>query len=274
MIIGVLAAGAFLCLAYYVAIIFYSGFTTSASLIWLLFGLVLGGMAVGVRFCERNPDRLPLWMPVSVVTLVLSGAVVLLTVEGLIFANVPELAAPGMDYVIVLGARVREDELSKTLQKRLDKAAAYLEQNPDTILVLSGGQGADEPFTEASGMYEYLIGKGVLPRQMLLEEKSTSTHENIVYSYHLIAGDRESKKPRKDGPVPAGGDVVLVAPDKPIQIGILTNNFHLYRAKLIARKQGLDNVAGIAAGSDPLLLLHLSVRECIAILKDRLVGNI
>lgn len=274
MVIGILVITGVLCLGYFILIVFYSGLSTSASILWLLLGAALMTMAVGIRYYEKNPGRMPLWIPVSALTLAVSGLVVVLSVTTVIFVNVPELAAPGLDYVIVLGAKVRADGMSKTLIKRLDKAAEYIIENPDTILVLSGGQGADEPCSEAEAMNKYLLEKGVPAKQMLLETASTSTLENIAYSQLLIEQDRESRKNVFSRPPLADNDVVLIAPDKPVQIGIITNNFHLYRARLIAGKRGIGQAAGIAAGSDPVLLLHLSVRECIAILKDRLVGNI
>ena len=64
-----------------------------------------------------------------------------------------------------------------------------------------------------------------------------------------------------------------IAPDKPLEIGVLTSNFHIYRARLTAEKWGFDNVYGISAESDPVLFIHLCVRECASILKDRLMGN-
>ena len=274
MIIGLLLVGALICFGYYILIILYSGFGTSAALVWLLAAFTLVGLAAGIRFYERHPERLPLWLPVSVITLLASGLVVLISVTGLIFTNVPALAVPGLDYVIVLGAKVETDGLSGSLQRRLDKAAEYMAENPDTVLILSGGQGDDEPTSEAEAMYRYLKDKGVPDQQMLLEISSRNTAENIAYSQILMEQHREGLKNSQGAPVLPDEQVVLVAPDRPLQVGIITNNFHLYRAGLIARKRGLDNVSGIAAGSDPVLLLHMSVRECIAILKDRLLGNI
>jgi uncharacterized SAM-binding protein YcdF (DUF218 family) len=64
-----------------------------------------------------------------------------------------------------------------------------------------------------------------------------------------------------------------MVPDKPIETGILTSNFHVFRAELIARHWGLQHTHGIAAPSDPVLFVHLCVRECASILKERLMGN-
>ena len=96
-----------------------------------------------------------------------------------------------LDYVIVLGARVKEHTVSNSLKKRLDKAIEYAEKNPETYLVLSGGKGPDEPVSEAQAMYQYLVYNGVRPSQLLLEEHSVSTVENLAYSKIIIDSHRE-----------------------------------------------------------------------------------
>ena len=67
----------------------------------------------------------------------------------MMFGRIPAVADPDLDYLIVLGAQVKKDGPSRTLRLRLDKAAEYARQNPETILVLSGGQGRDELVSEA-----------------------------------------------------------------------------------------------------------------------------
>ena len=252
MLTWILAAAAVLCLAYYAVITAYAGLGTATAFIWLILGALLGAASFGVRFYQREPDRVPLWLPVSLVTLCASGVLVLFTVLILIFSRIPSAAESDLDYVIVLGASVRTDGPSKTLALRLDKAAEYAAQNPDTVLVLSGGQGADEPSTEAAAMRDYLLEKGVPQEKMLLEERSRSTAENIAYSRELIRSQARASQ----------------------RTGILTSNFHLLRARLIASKQGLSQVSGIAAESDRVLFVHFCLRESLAILKDRLMGNL
>ena len=207
-------------------------------------------------------------------TLCASGLMIVLVTQILIFGRIPAAAEPSLDYVIVLGARVKEHTVSNSLKKRLDRAIVYAEENPYTILVLSGGKGPGEADSEAQVMYDYLVYNGVSPRQLLMESDSTSTVENIAYSKIVIEQDRMKDKkeiipmPGKTGSVP-----YAIAPDKPLEIGVLTSNFHIYRARLTAEKWGFDNVYGISAESDPVLFIHLCVRECASILKDRLMGN-
>ena len=134
---------------------------------------------------------------------------------------------PDLDYVIVLGAQVRESGPSKALRYRLDRTIDYLEENPDTICIVSGGQGHNEPFAEAQGMADYLKAHGIEEGRILQESKSKTTQENIVNSKKLIAGDNAS-------------------------VGIITNDFHMFRALQIAHDNGLDEAQGIAAVHRPI----------------------
>ena len=178
-----------------------------------------------------------------------------------------------VNYVIVLGAQVRGNKISRTLERRLDKAVEYAAYHPNTVFVLSGGQGDDEDVTEASAMYRYMKSRGVPDYQLLLEESSRSTYENMVYSKILITERERLRRATLRAAMAEYG--YLLPPDEEItiRVGILTSNFHELRAKGIARHVGIPNVSGISAKSDPVLFAHFCVRECFAILKDKFVGN-
>ena len=177
------------------------------------------------------------------------GIAVMIIFCGMIAKEFNAKGKPDLDYIIVLGAQVRENGPSVVLRYRLDAAIDYLEENPDTICIVSGGQGPNEPFPEAQGMYEYLIEKGVSEKRILLEDKSQSTVENIQNSKQLMDTSYED-------------------------IGVVTNNFHMFRALRIAKMQGLDNVYGIAAKSNTLYLPNNVLRECLSILKALAIGSI
>ena len=147
----------------------------------------------------------------------------------------------GLDYIVVLGAQMRQNGPSIVLQYRLDEAIKYLNDNPDTICIVSGGQGYNEPCTEAQGMAEYLEKKGVPKVRILMETESTTTAQNISNSMQYI----------REGAT----------------VGIGTNNFHMFRALQIAKKQGLTQVCGIAAKSKPLYLPNNMLREYLAEIK-------
>lgn len=270
-IAGILAV---VCLVYYVVIIVYSGFSTSFAFIWLLASGFFFLVAAGARYAHLHPKKLPLWMPVSAATFFGACVAVFVTVEVLVFMGVASADVPNLDYVIVLGAKVNEDEISNSLKKRLDKAIEYSQANPETMLILSGGQGPDEPMAEARAMYDYLLYNGVPAEQMAMETISTSTVENIAYSKVMIDEIQRVKRERQAREMmPIAPGPYVVAEDKPLQIGVLTSNFHVFRARMIAEKWGIPGIYGIASESDMLLFPHLCVRECAAILKDRLMGN-
>lgn len=278
MLVWILTAGAVLCLAYFIMIILYSGLGTSLAVMWLLFAGGLGAAACSVRFCQRYPERVGLRLPVTLVTLCGTGLVILILLQILIFARIPVIADSGLDYLIVLGAQVRGEEPSKTLRLRLDKAAEYALQNPETTLILSGGQGENEAVSEAEAMKKYLVDKGVPERRLVLEARSTSTVENIAYSKAITETLWKERCEQLQEARRSKRALGVAAMDRELErsmrLGILTSNFHLYRAKMIAKHQGLDEVSGIAAESDRILLLHFCFRDGLAILKDRIAGNL
>ena len=269
MLIWVFTAAAVLCLVYYGVIVLYAGFGTSFAVLWLLIGGFFGVTAAGIHFYQKYPERVPLWLPVSFVTLCASGLMIVLVTQILIFGRIPAAAEPSLDYVIVLGAKVKPDgSLSKTLKLRLDKALEYAKENPETMLVLSGAKGDAEPCSEAEAMEAYLLEQGADASHLLREEQSFSTVENLAYSKVMIE-KRENllwQEPERK----AEADRLLHAP----RIGIITSNFHLFRAGMIAKKQNYGTVYGIASEADKVLLVHFSLRDGIALLKDRLMGNL
>ena len=135
-----------------------------------------------------------------------------------------------VQYMVVLGAKVRESGPSVSLWDRIHGAADYLEAHPDTIAVVSGGQGPDEPMTEAKAMYDELIALGIHPDRVWMEEKATSTWENLNFTLDLIA--------EKTG-------------ERPGKLGILSSEYHLFRAKLFAKECGVEAV-GIPARTSRL----------------------
>lgn len=151
------------------------------------------------------------------------------------------------DYAIVLGARVKEDSLSLTLRYRLDAALAYANAYPHVMLILSGGQGSDEPMSEAEAMRRFLTENGIEEERLLLESASTSTYENLLFSKKLLPTDIQS-------------------------ITIITSDFHLARAQKIAGD--LDLTADIVAAKTPKVVEAKSnIRERLALVKTYLVGK-
>lgn len=156
---------------------------------------------------------------------------------------------PDLDFIVVLGAQVREDGPSLVLRYRLDAACDYLNANPRTRCIVSGGQGPNEPAPEADVMADYLLARVIDPARIVRERESVNTVQNIANSMTLL-------NPATD------------------RVGIVTNNFHVFRSLALARKAGLAHVCGIAAPSSPFFLLNNMTRESLGITKDFLSGNL
>lgn len=145
------------------------------------------------------------------------------------------------DYLIILGARVKGEKPSLSLQYRIDAAAEYLLKNEQTIAIASGGQGPDEGISEALAIQRGLVLLGFSEERIYLEDRSTSTYENLQYSKEFI-DDSNSK-----------GIVV-------------SNSFHLYRAVLMAEEQGM-NVTGLPGKTPKISVVQMHVREYAALTK-------
>lgn len=244
----VTAGLAALCVLYLLAIYFFMGYGSKFFLIWGV--LAVGfGMWSFVLFRQELLQKLPVWLKKTFMVCVAVVLLLFVVVEGMVLSQVGARAADGADYVIVLGAQWKTSGPSYMLKKRLDAAVEYLEANPDTIVIVSGGQGANELISEAAGMAGYLEEAGIEPERIIQEDASTSTDENLEFSSVYLNKETD--------------DVVLV-----------TNNYHVFRALKLAEKKGYANVEGLAADSHMGMLPNNVLREFFAVIKDFLVGNI
>lgn len=148
------------------------------------------------------------------------------------------------DYLIVLGAGVNSTVPSLSLQERLNAAYDYLIRFPDAICVVSGGQGPGEDITEAECMYRALTTRGIDKSRILLEDKATSTQENLAFSREVIA--------RHAGTAPE-------------TVAIISSEYHLFRAGLMAKDQGLAPVLVPARTQWFSLRINYYVREIAAV---------
>jgi uncharacterized SAM-binding protein YcdF (DUF218 family) len=107
-------------------------------------------------------------------------------------AIISEMNAPkvdpieDIDFIIILGAGLDGDQISRTLKQRLDKSVDVIKHNKDTRVIVSGGQGEGELISEAEAMGEYLINLHIPYKRLIFENKSTTTKENLSYSKGLI----------------------------------------------------------------------------------------
>ena len=238
-----------ICLAYYLLIVVYAGITADFAWIWLVLAAILEGGAVLIRYGKNHPGFFLGWVKYAVSAVVLLGIVCFAALCSLVVSGMKTSARKNLDYVVVLGAHVKGDVPSKALELRLKAALKYARENEDTTLILSGGQGFGEDITEAKCMENYLTAHGISQERLVLEEKSTSTKENLKFSDELTGCSKKNT-------------------------GILSNNFHVYRAVKLAEKLGYKHPYGIAAVSDPIMQVHYVVREVAALVKEKLRGNI
>lgn len=255
---SVLIAAGSICLLYFLLLAIKH---VDFCIIWLLGAVILCGWGGYLRYRTVHPDswRMPVAVSILLAVCLIAGGLSFGITEGRMIAAMSSQTGEDLDYVIVLGAQVKKTVPSKALRLRLEKACEYLQEHPDTIAVLSGGQGPGEEITEAACMYQYLTEHGLSGDRLLLEDQSTTTRENLLYSAQVIADSRKEQNTDQ------------IWNDK---IGLVSNNFHIYRAVKLAEKTGYKNVYGIASPSDWKLQIHYMVREYFAILKAKIRGDI
>ena len=203
--------------------------------------LALGAVCLALRLLRgkkhERTGRMILLTLTGVCMLTVFGAMMYIDREGR--SNVPE-EADAPEFVVVLGAQVQGDQPSLTLKKRLDLALESV--------VVSGGQGADEAYTEASVMAKYLTARGVDESRVLLEEQASDTRENLEFSRTLA----QTHGMRTD------------------RVLIITSDFHLCRAKYLAKKLGMEPY-GLASRTSPeVLRVNYLLREVFAFVKAAL----
>lgn len=180
--------------------------------------------------------------------LILLGALVFGGLLGLVLSGSHDAVQGNPQVMVVLGCQVKPWGPSVLLQDRLDKALDYLKDHPEVVVVVSGGQGENEPTTEAQGMADYLVDHGFARENILLETQSHNTHQNLTYSARHL---EEAGVDIREGVV------------------IVSNGFHLTRAKMLAGRAGYENVSTLAAPSSHLpSRLKMYIREPLALVKS------
>lgn len=236
-------------LLYFAGYVFWNGINNSFLYFWAIAGVLCIAFAAAHYHIQKN--NLLLWKRVEQVALgvFLVSIAVFVCIVGMLVSEGKKKPSDNADYVIVLGAHVFGERMSANLRYRVEAACEYLKENPDTKAVLSGGKGTGEDITEAEAMHRYLVKEGISPERLLLEETSVNTDENIENSAKLIQ-------------------------DKGKKVILVSNDFHIYRAKAIAKKQGYQNVEGIGAKTHIYSVPNSYVREAAAVIKYKLCGQI
>ncbi|MGI6220384.1 MAG: YdcF family protein [Coriobacteriales bacterium] len=215
------------------------------SVLGIAIGLVL--LLYGIFFRAVNSGIAHIWQGMAGrVVLCIVGAVVVAAiavgaVAGVHIAGALAKAPAENATVVALGCKVRGTVPSLSLYHRIEAAADYLEEHPDAVCILAGGQGDAEDISEAECMYRYLVDMGIDPDRLIKEDESTTTVENIANAKAII----EERGLSRD-------------------LALVTNGYHQYRAQLIAREQGLE-AGAVCAKTAWWLVPTYVLREICAI---------
>lgn len=236
-----------ICLLYFVIICLYAGVSSAFSWFWAIGGTA--GIVLSI-FWQRMPDKLHkgIW------GLFIAGVAVFILMEGKILYYANQTPQKEADYLIVLGCQVRGTRITRSLKYRLEAAYEYAVENPETKIIVSGGQGFGEDISEAEAMKGWLVEKGIEADRVYMEDKSVNTHENMKFSREMIEKQ--------------GGTI------KNSRVVVVSNGFHISRALKLGEKQGFEQLEGLGAKTDPILAVSYYIREAFALLKDSIVGNI
>ena len=135
-----------------------------------------------------------------------------------------------VDYVIILGARVKGEKPAKSLMERIKAATKYLKKNPEVKVIATGGKGKNEGIAEGVAIKRELLKNGISEDRIILEDKSKNTVENFRFSLEKIRNSENGKNKNSEN----NGN-------RKIKVLIVTNDYHIFRSKNIARKVGFDN---------------------------------
>lgn len=236
MSIALTVTGAFILLIF-VMPVFYRvfNFGTIAGVVFGLFSLLSG------VFWNKLSDR---FQGISAIVVVF-GIIFALKLMWDIYAA-GKTKASSQKVIVILGCQVKGDEPSLSLIKRVDSAYRFLLKNPNSVAVLTGGKGRGENITEAECMRRILYDRGILNQRMILEEKSTTTDENIRFAKKLL---------QERGIETA-------------EIAVATSEYHQKRASIICQRYGYTAFAQ-SSHTKPILLPTFLVREFFGIVKEK-----
>ena len=154
------------------------------------------------------------------------------------------------DCIIILGSQINSDgTLTRLLQGRADRAIEFADMQKkatgkDIVFIASGGKGDDEVMAEGTAIGNYLYSQGIDRDKVIIEDRSTNTEENFLYSLKLA----KEKLNRED-----------------VKVAFSTTNYHVYRAGVFAGRL-MDDVQGIGAWTRSYFLINAFIREYIATL--------
>lgn len=230
-------------LLYYILLVAFMGLKIGFELFWAAMAVLCLTLYFLLKRIGRRSGAAQKRLAVVLGLLMAISVIFCGTGIGIIASKSHTVPESNAKYMLVLGARVRENGPSVLLNYRIDAACDYLEANPDTTAILCGGQGPDEPMTEAQAMFEALTKRGIDESRLLIENRSSNTAENIKNALEFMDAPSDSTV-------------------------VTTTGYHLYRALIEAEKAGLTQVSGNPAGCAWITPLNYYVRELIALMRN------
>lgn len=235
-------------------LIFFTALAICTGAMWVLYR-VRDTRTEGVSAPHLSARTIPVasYMPTAATWLVRIGNVVFVlwlisvaVVEGFILSGAhTDAQATQADCVFVLGGGIRDDQPTKTLRNRLAVALDVMEQNPDAQIIVCGGQGDDEAYTEASVMYHWMVSHGGDASRITMESKSHNTVQNIENAVKICEENGWSTE----------------------NAAALTSGFHLFRTRHIMEQCGLQPAAIAAPSGNPAMHVLFCIREYFSVCK-------
>lgn len=238
-----------LSLVYYALLLCFN-YKISFSQFWLFIGIIF---IISGILKRRNVEILKQFVGVRKIV----KAIICLLIIMFIIIEIPILYYGNKnyigdsDYIIVLGAGLQGKTMSRTLYQRVDKAWDYLRDHPETKIIVSGGKGPNEEISEAEAMEKYFLNKGIEGNRIIKEDKSKNTYENLLFSNEKLL--KEEGKSLEE--------------IKNLRIGVVTSNFHIFRARMLGNRVGME-LKGMPAKVMTVLQLNFYVREALAVVKS------
>lgn len=223
----------------------------SFSIVFFISGLIL--FLYGIIELRYKIDlwgKIPRRLRKLIKVFFVAGVSIFLLIESIVIFNGFKKDYDKPDYIIVLGAGLRGTSISSSLEERLKSTIEFSERYPDVPIVVSGGQGKGEDIPEAEAMKEYLLKSGIDESLIITEDKSTNTYENFLYTYKIL----------KD-----------ITGKEDFTVTVITNSFHMYRAKYLGKKIGFQ-CYGYPAKTMKSSGIIFYVREVFGVIKAYLIN--
>lgn len=212
-----------------------------AGIIFILFSII--------NLIKKKPIFTSIKLRRAIIIIICFCIMFFIVIEAFIISGADTKKAENteVNFVIVLGCGVFPDgTLTLTLKNRLDAAIGYLEKYPDSLCIVSGGQGPTELYSEAYSMNKYLLSQGIDKKRIMLEEKATSSSENLLYSSDIMS----EKFPMKQQ-----------------SAALVSSEFHIYRVMFLAERYGMSAI-GIPCETPWYIRGNCYMREFFAVIKS------